>query len=326
MNGTRKLDDSGPATSRARSNRLVAVVAFALGCAMATIALLGPLAFEVIEYRISDNMENQQLGVDLTQLVILAPLAVLAAALWWRDHPLAPIVSLVPALAGAYFLFQVILTPEYLTYTGNNEDAFPLLYAALLLANVLGVASWVAISSERLSIPSPHVSRVLAYSLIVTGALITLAWSRWVVDVIDGGTSSVEYAEHPAGAWLVKTMDLAILAPAAIATGIGLLRAHPLAVRAAFGLTGVFAAMLAAVGTMALVMQVRGDPDAAPAGIVLGYVGASAFAAMGAQLWRVSLAHGKRAETTHSGGGRRSPQHDSDRFNVRDKRIEGGQW
>lgn len=296
MNRTIQLHPTVDGPAPMPANRLLGTVAMALGCAMAAIALLGPLAFEVIDYRISDNMENQQLGIDLTQLVLLAPLALVGGILWWRGHRLAPIVSLVPALAGAYFLFQVVLTPEYLTYPGNNEDAFPLLYGALVLANILGVASWVAIPSGRLPVLSRRLRRALAYTLIAAGSLIALAWSRWVMDVIDGGTTSVEYAEHPAGAWLVKTMDLSLLVPASIATGIGLLRIRPLAVRAAFALTGVFAAMLAAVGTMALVMQVRGDPDAAPAGIVLGYLGAVAFAVIGARLWRAYLAHDGRIE------------------------------
>jgi hypothetical protein len=66
-------------------------------------------------------------------------------------------------------------------------------------------------------------------------------------------------------------MDLGIIVPAAIATGVGLLRHRAWAHRAMYALLGGYTLIAAAVAAMALVMLRNGDPDAS-AGMAAAFV------------------------------------------------------
>ena len=78
--------------------------------------------------------------------------------------------------------------------------------------------------------------------------------------------SMTEYASSPTPFWMVKLMDLGIAVPSAIAIGAGLLRGC--GVGGPPGLPPadrLHPARLVTATAMAVVMLVRGDPDAAPA-------------------------------------------------------------
>ena len=60
--------------------------------------LLGPLGPGWIVWRVSPLGLNQTLGIDATAMVAAAPLASIAAWLWWRGDRLAAPMALGPAL------------------------------------------------------------------------------------------------------------------------------------------------------------------------------------------------------------------------------------
>ncbi|HCG30734.1 MAG TPA: hypothetical protein DEU95_13720, partial [Chloroflexi bacterium] len=144
----------------------------------------------------------------------------------------------------AYIYVQYIAGSEFERYPGNSEQWFPLFYAILLLGIVVAVASWSQL--EVAALPSRRVVVAAAVVMIGVGSLLGLAWVKAIADVI-GGTKTAEYLDAPGLFWLVKTMDLALVIPAAIATGVGLLRGSRAASRAASGVTSWLALMMASV-------------------------------------------------------------------------------
>jgi hypothetical protein len=74
----------------------------ALGAGVAALSLLGPLMSAVIDYRITDLVLSQLVGLDAVSLALVAPLAALAGVLTLRGHALGPVLALGPATYVAY--------------------------------------------------------------------------------------------------------------------------------------------------------------------------------------------------------------------------------
>lgn len=269
-----------------RMHRLAGLASVALGGGIALTALLGPLWLGVIRQHIAPDIENQVVGADAVSLLVVAPLAVAGGWLWWREHRLAPAVTFGPAAYAAYIYFQYIAGSEFARYPGNSEQWFPLFYAILLFGIAVAIASWSRL--EVAALPSRRVVVAAAVVMIGVGSLLGLAWVKAIADVI-GGTTTSEYLDAPGLFWLVKTMDLALVIPAAIATGVGLLCGSPSAARAASGVTSWLALMMASVAAMGAVMWVRGDPSASPAFVVVLVPAALAMGLLTVAFWRAGV-------------------------------------
>lgn len=278
------------------THRPIALASAALGIGIAATALLGPLWLDVIRQHIAADIENQVVGADAVSLLVVAPLALAGGWLWWHDHRLAPAVTFGPAAYAAYIEFQYIAGSEYERYPGNSEDFFPLFFTVLLLGIAVAVASWSRLAVAAL--PSRRVVVAAAAVMIGAGGLLGLAWVKAIADVI-GGTETSEYLDAPGLFWLVKTMDLALVIPAAIATGAGLLRHSPAASRAASGVTAWLALMMASVAAMGAVMWARDDPSASPAFVVVLVPAAVAMGLLAVAFWRARLGAASRPDLHH---------------------------
>ncbi len=86
-------------------------------------------------------------------------------------------------------------------------------------------------------------------------------------------------------------MDLGIIVPAALATGIGVLRGRPWARRAMYAMLTGYTCLAIAVAAMGVVMYANDDPDAS-LGLIGGFVVfAVVFATLTALLYRPLFAH-----------------------------------
>lgn len=243
--------------------RWLAVCLVALGVGMAAVAVLGPLVFGVLEHRTSDTTLNQLLGADAASLIVVAPFSVAVGMLAWRRHPAAPVLALAPATFAMYTAFQVVVGQEYLRLPGNVERFFPLLLAIFVVAEVVAVGAWASVAPERLPEPGPRQDRLAGVVLLVLAAFVVLGLHLPMLpDALSGEPTRVEYVSSPTPFWLVKMMDLGIVVPAAVATGLGLLRRRPWARKASFAILGGYTLIGASVAAMALVMLMNGDPDA----------------------------------------------------------------
>lgn len=268
-------------------DRLAGAASITLGAGIAANAMLGPLALGVIRIRESSAMETQLLGGELTSLFLAAPLAIVAGVLWWRGHPLAPMLAEAPAGFALYMYVQFVLVPDYSRYDGNNERFFALYLVLVILGWSLAWRAWRALGSAQLARPARGLERALGTTLIVVNAAIGLAWVASIARVL-AGPPSAEYAEHPTGFWLIRLMDLGFVIPLAIATGIGLVRGAAWATRAAYGFIGVQLLLASAVTGMAIRMWTRGDPTVTLSLLVISTGGAVAIGILSALLLRAA--------------------------------------
>jgi hypothetical protein len=241
----------------------------ALGAGMAVNAILGPLGADVIQSRVSDNMQNQLIGGEIVSLLLAAPLAILAGMLWLRGHRHAPVLALGPALYAIYTYVQFIAGPDYTRYAGNNEKAFPLYLALIVLGWAIAIAAWGALGRMELPTPPIGLARTLGSLLLVVSVLIGLAWIAGIVDVLNGGTLAQEYRDDPTLFWLIRLMDLGFVIPASVVTAVGLLRRASWSKRLTYAYTGFQTLLTGAVASMAVAMVVRDDPSANPVLLVV---------------------------------------------------------
>jgi hypothetical protein len=272
-----------------RTDRRLAVATLGLGLGLGANAVLGPFLLDVIRYRTSDAMLNQVIGGDAAMLSVVVPAAFLAAILLWRGHRAGPVVALAPAVFAVYTMPQLIVGQEYLELPGNNERFFVLQLAIFILGGGVLVAAWRGAAASQPSV-SGRLVRVSGWVLVAIAAFLTLGLHLpGLLDAWRDQPTRPEYLLTPTPFWLVKMMDLGVVVPIAAATGIGLLRARPWADRLAFAMIGGYALLATAVTGMAITMQVRNDPDASLANVVVFAAFSVAFAALTVALYRPLL-------------------------------------
>lgn len=255
----------------------LAVDLFVLGAGAALVALLGPLAGDVIRYHASEGAVNQIVGGDVAGLVLVAPLSVLAGVLVWRGHRAGPVLALGPAVYALYMYSQLALGGDFVRYPGNSERFFLLYLGLFVVAAAIAVRSWTMIDVQRMPSTARWVDRTLAiFFLVVALFLVVGLHLPGLVDAWAEQPTSSEYLADPAVFWLVKFMDLGIVVPALVVTGIGILRARPWAAKVKYAAVGWTALLGSSVAGMAIMMQATGDP----ASTIANTVAFSVFAAI----------------------------------------------
>jgi hypothetical protein len=260
------------------------LVLLALG--MAISSLLGPVGVAAMTYRTSPTSLNQLRGSDATTLFLIAPLALAAAALARRRHPAAPLLA---TGIGAYALYtyaQVVIGQEYQRLPGNVEKFFPLLLAVFVLAEAAAVLGQRA-TPATLPALSARMARTMGIVLLCVAAFLVLGLHLpSMLTAWQDPSSMTEYASSPTPFWMVKLMDLGIIVPVAVATGVGMLRGAGWAPRVMYPLLTAYACLGISVAAMALVMVLRDDPDASVS-LLGGFIGfALLFAALTAAAYR----------------------------------------
>ena len=250
------------------SHRIAGLGSIVLGAGIALSALLGPLALRVIEFRTSKHIENQFVGGEVVSLGLVAPAAIAAGVLWLRGHRLAPVLAVGPAAYAVYTYTTAVIGQEYALYEGNVEQFFPL-YAGLVAGGVAVAAkSWSQLREAVASEPPDGLRRALAAIFLGIGGFFALAWAAQIRLVVTGNPST-EYQEGPTLFWLIKFLDVAFVIPALVATGIGLLRPQPTALKAAYALAPFGTCLAGSIAGMAIAMELKGDPSSQPAMLVV---------------------------------------------------------
>ena len=258
----------GPASSR--GDLLLAGVLALLAVTTAASAILGPLVLGLLRYRTSPTTLTQLEGSDAAVLFVVVPATILTALLAARRHPAAPPLAAGIAVFTLYTYAQVIVGQEYLRLPGNVERFFPLLLAVFVLAEAVLVLGWRSLPDEPPAL-GRRLRRIAALALFLVAVFLVLGLHlRTMVLAWQDPGRMTEYVSSPTPFWLVKLMDLGIIVPAALVLGVGLWRNRAWATRPAYVLLTGYTGLAVSVGAMALLMNVRHDPDAS-LGLAVGF-------------------------------------------------------
>jgi hypothetical protein len=261
---------------RQAGDRGLAVLLFTLGALVAATAVLGPLALDLLHYRTSASGLAQIRGTDLTALVLVVPLCGWVGQQAWRGHPAAPVLALAPAVFTVYIWIQLLFGSEFGRLPGNVEWFSP------LLLGVLGLGLAVAVRAIRVLRFQPPLrwSRRLERAtgvllLAVVGFVVVGIHLSSLVDALQDQPVGDGVLTTPAAFWVIKAMDLLVVAPASLLMGVGLLRGRSWARTPAASVLGGYALLGWSVAAMAWSMLLGGAVDSSP-GLA---VGATALAA-----------------------------------------------
>jgi hypothetical protein len=232
-----------------------------LAAGLVATAMLGPLGLGVLVWRVSPSGLIQLYGAHIAELVLVVPSMLAAAWLWRRGHALAPALALGGAAYALYVSVQFVLYPDYTLHEGNNERFFPLFLPLVTLAWFVAIRAWGALD---LSPPAPPrwLGRAFAGVVLTTSSLIGPLWLSQVLGIAVSGTLPPDYAESPAGFWLIRLVDLGVIVPLSLTTAAGVWRGRAVAMRAAPGVASFLTLELGAVLAMGLVQLWLRDPTA----------------------------------------------------------------
>jgi hypothetical protein len=263
----------------------------ALGCGIALSSVLGPLVLGVLVYRTSATSLQQIVGADAAGLVVSAPLSIALGFLVLRGRRRVLLLAPAPAVFAAYTYAQLAVGNEYLDRPGNVERFFPLLLGVFVLAMAVAVGAWSETSRDTLPDTTARGDRVAGATLVAIAAFVLVGLHLpTYLDAVSGHPTTVGYLTSPTAFWLVKFMDLGILVPAALAVGVGMLRRRPWARRPMLAIVGGYALLGVSVAAMAVVMSLRGDPDASVATLVGSVAAAVILVGLAGYLYAATLA------------------------------------
>jgi hypothetical protein len=292
------------AQSETDSDPILSWALVALAAAIACYTVSGPLMLGTIELHTSPAALEQVKGGDLAALIAVVPVCLAAAATARRDHRTAALIAFGPSLFAIYTYSQIFLGNDYALWPGNVEYFFGIFVLIIWLAVIVAWRAWSTLDAGTLVL-SDRRRRDLGYLLLVIAGFVVIGiHARSYADVLTA-TPSRSYLDAPTAFWVVKMWDLAVVAPAALAAGIGLLRRRTSASKPALALLGAFVLLGCSVFAMALRMYVVGVPDASLAMVIASAVITVVGGRFSFVVYRSALAHEEGRDLRPSRSGHR---------------------
>jgi hypothetical protein len=239
----------------------VAFVALAAGMVLIYLAVQGPLVRGVLTYKTAALINNQLLGQDAVNLVLMAPLLVAAGVLLLLRKPLARYLLIATPLFLIYFAISYTIGWEWSSpaYTGNSERYF-FLFLFILIAALIFLLYALAVFPKNVE---SHFKKtgLTVYTAVFALFLLVFAgmWIKEVLEVAATGTTRA-YDIAPTAFWMVRVFDLGFSIPLGL-IGLYLLWARP---NKAFPVIclfyGFFFTQIIAVLAMGWTMFFKKDP------------------------------------------------------------------
>jgi hypothetical protein len=240
---------------------LVGLLSAAAGFVLIYLAVQGPLIRGVIKYKTAEVINNQLIGQDVVNLVLLSPLLIIGGAALILRKSFAKYLLIAAPLFLIYYALSYTIGWEWSSpaYAGNSQ-AYTFLFLFVLIAALVILLYTLAV------FPKDAISRFGKKGLAVYSALFTLfllvfaaMWVKEVREVIATGTTR-GYEIAPTAFWLVRVFDLGFSIPLGLIS-VYLLWARP---NRAFPIIclfyGFFFTQIIAVNAMGWVMFLRKDP------------------------------------------------------------------
>ena len=268
--------------SRSRDNlwltKRAGLAAQMVAIGTALYALLGPLGFELTGDRATDAFIEQRVGMELFAVMVAAPV------LMWAGFFLLQERGLGFAMAAGTSLYVVVVHASAMP----GEDAvvaeggwigWVLNFVLVLGGSQLAVLAWARLDFLG---ATPLVGRMFTYlglTLTAVGSGLALAWIA-KVPLVYTGQSADPYLADPA------LVCLAVLIPALIGTGVGLLFRQAAAVVPALVITPFLTCLVGSAMFVEVALDVRDVSPADPVTLGLGIVVTLLLTAFSWQLFR----------------------------------------
>jgi hypothetical protein len=280
---TKAMNGVAPAVRRARWTAAGLVV---IGVGLVAVAVLGPLVTGAIDYRVTESLLSQTIGLDAVSLFVVAPLCAVAAVCTVRGQRAGPALGLAIGAYTAYMFVQYVLGPDYAHLPGNNERIFPLALVLFSAGCFVALAAWTSIDVERLPRSRTRERRLARLVLPLLGFLAFVRYVPALADAMSASPEQLGYLAGPSFFWAIALLDLGIFLPATVATCVGLVHGRPWAQKAMYAVVGWFGLVGPAVAAMAISMYARDDPSATAANAVFMTLLGLAFAALAFVVFR----------------------------------------
>ncbi|HSA94541.1 MAG TPA: hypothetical protein VLJ16_00725 [Acidobacteriota bacterium] len=192
----------------------VGLAAIATGLTLVFLAVQGPLIRGVITYKTAAVINNQLIGQDAVNLVLMSPLLLAAGILLLLRKPLAKYLLIATPLFLIYYVMSYTIGWEWSSpaYTGNSERYF-FLYLLVLIAALVFLLYALAVFPKNVE------SRFKKGGLAVYSAAFALfllifagMWAKEVLEVIRTGTTR-GYDLAPTAFWMIRVFDLGFSIP-----------------------------------------------------------------------------------------------------------------
>jgi hypothetical protein len=242
--------------------RIIGMVAILTGAVLAFVALAGPLAFNLIRYKVPPSAIYQAQGQDLINLVLIMPICVIGGALALVGSPKANRWLMLPPIYLMYASIAYGVGMEWSDprYTGNSEK-FVFLFVFLMIAGLLLLLYSLSRPKE---VEAPVLGKKgrVVYSVLFVVFLLAFAgmWCGPILEIMRTGTTQ-SYDLMPTGFWTVRVFDLGVSIP------LGLLSVYLLWTRPRTGFPvqllfyGFFITQITAVLAMAAFQMAARDPS-----------------------------------------------------------------
>jgi hypothetical protein len=242
---------------RAPQSAAAAVLSLVLGLLLVTATVLGPLVGDRIRFHMSSDALVQYVGGEVVTAIV-AVVFIASAPAWWLGQQWPSGVAVGATAYIVYTFATVVAGQEYDRYPGNVEKAF-LLYAAITAAGValLVISFRTLVAAGTLDGPR----HLTGWVLIAIGAIVALLWLGQLAGFYRTGPTP-EYETATSLFWLIKYLDLGLVIPLAVITGLLQRTSSPGTDAAAVTMLGFLTFLLAALLFMAVEMLRRGTPGA----------------------------------------------------------------
>ena len=239
----------------------------------------------LVDYRVTETLRNQTIGLDAVSLFVVAPLALLAAVLVLRDHVLGFALALGIGAYTSYMFLQYVLGPDYDGLPGNNERLFLLCLVLFAAGWMVALAAWNTIDVTRIPLPRRRDRRIGLVILPILGFLAFFRYIPGLADAMSATPHDAGYLEGPSFFWAIALLDLGVFLPLTVAACIGLVRDTRWAPKALYTVAGWFALVGPAVAAMAIAMYINDDPNATAGNAVFMTALGLAFATLAVVLY-----------------------------------------